>query len=94
MDLGPARAYGDLHFMFPPAANLYVVSAPVVAEARRQLKDYTDADYILAVGSPVMMGIVCAVAAEVNNGKFRVLVWDKQTRAYIEYKVNTRGTPT
>jgi hypothetical protein len=93
VDISPARAYGDLQIMFPPAHNLSVLSVPLVAQARTLLKDFTDDDYILAIGNPVMMAVVCAIAAELNNGRFRVLVWDKRDRNYIEYRVNTRGTP-
>jgi len=93
-DLSPARAYGDLIIMFPPAHNLQVVSAPLVAESRRLLKDFSDEDYLLMIGNPVMFGIVCAIAADTNGGRFKALVWDKKFRSYLEYKVNTRGSQT
>ena len=91
IDISTAAEYGELHYMFPPTTNMRVVSMPLVQAARRQLKDYCDDDSILAIGNPVFMAVACAIAADMNRGRFAVLVWDRLQRTYIRYRLNTRG---
>lgn len=72
------------------AANVQValVSEPTVRKLREQLKHFTDADFLVPIGDPAAIGIACALAAQYNNGRFKMLKWDRVDRRYYEVRIN------
>lgn len=89
-DLTPAAAYGQPVVML--SSNLSPLSsAPVIHELRRHLKDFSDNDYVLAVGAPSFIGWTVAIAADNNRGFVKMLVYDRETRAYIEIEARLWG---
>lgn len=89
-DLTPAAVYGQLEVLIN-RNNIGIAAQPLVAELRHLLRDYTDEDYILAVGDPVAIGLAISVASEMNRGRVNILKWDRQTRKYISLNANTRS---
>ena len=47
------------------------------------------------MGDPAAIGLACAVAASTNQGKFKVLKWDRQESVYYPVNINLfeRGEP-
>ncbi len=90
MDLTPAAAYGKPVVLINNG-KLPLMAAPLIQNLRQGLKDFNDDDFLLPVGSPAAMAFAGAVAAEMNRGQLNVLVWDKETRRYIEVSGNVRG---
>ena len=62
--------------------------APMVRKMKRMLKDFSDNDYLLLTGDPAMIGVACSVVSEVNNGKYKLLKWDRQERQYYPISIN------
>lgn len=89
-DLTPASVYGELEVLIN-RNNIGIAAQPVVAELRHRLRDYSDEDYILAVGDPVAIGLAISVASDANRGRVNVLKWDRQTRKYISLNANIRA---
>jgi len=89
-NLLPALQYGSLIPLLEPDAQVVLDAAPTVRRLRAALRDYGDADYILAIGDPVAIGIACAVAADANGGRFTVLKWDRMEHVYYPVPVDTR----
>lgn len=52
------------------------------------LSDFSDDDFLLLSGDPVVIGTCCAIAALNNNGRFSVLRWDRQDEHYIPVHVD------
>lgn len=88
-DLTPARTYGDLEVLIS-TNNIGIAIQPIVAKLRTALKDFSDDDYLLAVGDPVAIGICTAIASEMNRGRVNILRWDRQTRQYVSIEANLR----
>lgn len=86
-DLTPAAEYGTLVFLLGPNAKPFT-SEPVVADLRVGLSDYTDDDHLLLVGSPVLMGWACAIAADMNDGIVSILQWSGREQRYIPVKAD------
>lgn len=82
LDLRPAAVYGELVVLFS-GGNPALTAAPSVMRLRQMLKDYGPNDYLLPVGSPTLIGWATAIAADNNRGQVKMLVWDRETRAYI-----------
>lgn len=77
-NLAPAAEYGELVALLQPDEDIILNTEPHVNLLRTKLRTFTDADYIVPMGDPVAIGIVCALAAAMNGGRFKVLKWDKK----------------
>lgn len=87
-NLVPALEFGSLETVLEAEVQVFLNSKQVVEHVQQKLVFYSDKDYILAIGDPVAIGIVCAVAASMNEGRFTVLKWDRQERVYIPVSVD------
>ena len=90
MDLTPAREYGELVVLLPSSQSL-LSTVPTVRTLREKLKNFSNDDYILPVGDPVLMSTVAMIAGEINNGKVTFLKWDRHVRKYITIQVDIYG---
>ena len=88
-----AKEYGDLEFLLPEFSQIIFSPGPLVFKLRKLLKDYTPEDHLLLTGDPAIIGVACSIVADVTNGKFNLLKWDKQDRLYypIEINLNEKG---
>ena len=75
-----ARKYGEIKIMFSPG--------PFIFSIRQKLKDFTEDDYLLLNGDPAIIGVTCAIASEMTNGKFKLLKWDRQEKTYYPIEIN------
>ena len=89
-DLTPAAAYGNLKVMLPPG-NVMLSPQPMVAKLRHELRNYKESDHLLAIGDPVAYSTAVAIAARHNNGRYSLLKWDREARAYISVDVDITG---
>ena len=86
----PAQQFGDLVFLLPPQVQIGFSPGPMVTRMKRVLRDFTDQDYLLLIGDPAAMAVAGALAAKHNNGRFKLLKWDKREMKYypIQVEVN------
>lgn len=84
----PAMKFGDIETILPPNAQIIFSVVPAVKRIQRKLEKFTDEDFLVLIGDPSAIGIVCAVAASKNNGRFKLLKWDKRERLYIPIQVD------
>tara|TARA_R100001510_G_C7608870_1_gene173072 strand:+ start:367 stop:684 length:318 start_codon:yes stop_codon:yes gene_type:complete len=87
-DILSADKYGKLVPVMPPAYQVVLSPGPAVSKIKKVIKEYTDDDYILCLGDPSLIGIVCAHCAEMNRGKFNLLKWDKKHQKYYPIEVD------
>jgi len=91
VDISPAATFGEFSSPLFPGTGVSFMTQNDVHEVRKRLKEYTDDDFILAVGDPAAIGLSMALAAEVNLGRVNVLRWDKKRRAYVNLKFDLKG---
>ena len=89
-DISPALKYGDINILTKHSQSMLTAST-MVDYIRSRLQDFSDDDYILPVGDPVTIGCVTAIASEVNDGKFKMLKWDKRQRTYFVVDIDIFG---
>lgn len=82
VNIMPAAEYGTLVELFPHNQHALLV-APVTNSLKATLRNFSDEDYILPIGNPVLIGIATAVAARNNMGKVKLLHWDRELKRYI-----------
>jgi hypothetical protein len=52
------------------------------------MKDFTEEDYIIAVGDPSLIAAAACIAARKTGGLLRILKWDRQSNSYIAVEAN------
>lgn len=89
-NLAPASKYGTLEVLMPAGASL-ISTVPMVRTMRDKLAAFGDDDYLLPVGDPASIAAACAIAAEMNAGRVKLLRWDRKTREYMVIQLDTYG---
>src|SRR5262245_28549877 len=90
-DIRPARMFGRLVFVTLRPGNIYLDTLPtIVAHMRNVLGDYGDDDFILPTGEPVAIAAACAIAAQANEGRLKLLKWDRRAKSYQVVQINTK----
>lgn len=93
MNLTPALEYGELVILMPQSQSM-LAPVPTVRALKEKLRNFTDEDYILPVGDPVLISTVAMVAAQQNGGRVKFLKWDKIQKKYFVIQVDTSGRAT
>ena len=83
-----ALKYGKLKVLLKEDTQIVLSPGPIVFELRRLLKDYNSNDYLLLSGDPSVIGLACAIASDINNGRFNLLKWDRQEKVYYPLEIN------
>ena len=83
-----AQEFGEIKVLLDEDKQIMFSPAPMVRKMKRMLKDFSDNDYLLFTGDPAMIGVACSVVSEVNNGKYKLLKWDRQERQYYPISIN------
>ena len=83
-----ALEYGRLEVLLPENRSIAFSAGATVGELRRRLSRFSDADRLLLVGDPVAIGVSCVIAAEANQGRVKMLKWDRQEQRYIPVSFN------
>jgi hypothetical protein len=88
INLDPANMYGEVVVMLPPNANRLHIN-PLMVALREQMKDFTDEDYVIAVGDPSLIAAAACLAVKKTNGLLRILKWDRMSSSYIPVETQT-----
>jgi hypothetical protein len=83
-----AGRFGELIPMLPPGRQITLSPAPVIRLLSNKLREFSDDDFLLAMGDPVAIGIASMVAADVNNGKVNMLKWDRENQCYYNVPID------
>ena len=88
-----ASKFGEFKFLLPEFSQIIFSPGPLIFKLKNLLKNYNTKDYLLLTGYPAIIGVACSIVADVTNGKFNLLKWDKQDRIYypIEINLNEKG---
>lgn len=89
-DVLSAEEYGDLKSVVEPGFQLLLSPDSITDKIKKVLKDFNDKDYLLLIGDPSIIGIACAIASDINMGRFKVLKWDRRRERYFPIEINTR----
>ena len=86
-----AEKFGDLKVVLPDNRQIVLSAGPVSFKIQQELKDFNDNDYLLLMGDPAIIAVAGAIAAKNNNGKFKVLKWDRDEKKYYDIEIDLRG---
>ena len=86
-----AEKFGDLKICLPDNRQMILSSGPLTFKLKQELKDFNDDDYLLLIGDPAIIAVAGAIASENNNGRFKVLKWDRNEMKYYDIEIELRG---
>jgi hypothetical protein len=89
-DYTPAMQYGEIKVLVP-SGTPHLETKNLLAWMRSQLLSFSDDDYIVAAGEPATLAAACLVAAELNDGRIKMLRWDKHSVGYHELQFDLKG---
>ena len=87
-DVTAALKYGEIKVMFSRLKQMQFSPGPLIREIRNSLKEFTSDDYLLLYGDPALIGVVCSVASDITNGKYKLLKWDRRQASYFPIEIN------
>jgi hypothetical protein len=82
-DISDAERFGTPVVMFERPEQIQVNSARFIYTVEKTMEKFTKNDFLLLMGDPVLIGIVCAVASKITNNNFKVLKWSREEAIYI-----------
>jgi hypothetical protein len=85
IDVTPARQFGEIITIMPP--GYFYTDEISCKKLRDSLIDFSDRDYLLPMGDPVLM-ITAAAMLGARGKAFKMLKWDRKTGAYFDYTVS------
>ena len=83
-----AAKYGKFEFLLPEFSQIIFSPGPLIFKLRKGLKNFTTEDYLLLTGDPAIIGVACSIVSDMTNGKYNLLKWDKQEKAYYPIEIN------
>ena len=87
-DYTPAAQYGELVEVFP-RRPLHGDGGILMREVAEKVKEFTDADYVVATGDPAVIAAVVMEAAYQNRGRVKLLRWSRLERCYAMIQLDT-----
>ena len=86
-----AEKFGELKVCLPDNRQIVLSSGPMIFKLKQELKDFNENDYLILMGDPAIIAAAGAVASENNNGRFKVLKWDRDEKKYYDIEIDLRG---
>ena len=90
-DFSPALGYGSLVDLLPsgfPPSNDQMEE--VIGTLTRGLAEYDNEDYIIATGDPAILGATVLIAGTLNQGRVKLLRWDRLAKEYRAIQIDVR----
>lgn len=78
-DLSPAEAFGQFRYLLGSSASPFNPE-PLIEQLHEGLESYTNDDYLLLTGNPILIGMSCSIAADYNDGQVNLLQWSGTER--------------
>ncbi len=89
-DLSPVLEFGKPEILLQHTQSA-LNTVPMVRKLNDKLKDFSDDDYLVPTGDPVAIAIAAMSAARANNGRVKLLRWEKRQRRYYALDVDMSG---
>jgi len=87
--INKAEKWGKLHYLLSPSANPFK-SEGIITDLQKSLGNFSDEDYLVLIGNPILIGITSAIAAYHNEGNVNFLQWSGRENRYIEIKTRIK----
>lgn len=91
VDLTPAAEWGEPVILLR-TDQLSIDTSSSLSQLHRKLKDFCDSDFLVPIGDPVLMCAASMIAGFYNEGRVRILKWDRILKKYYPISIDTEGS--
>lgn len=77
-----AEKFGELQYCLAPNEHPMIMDS-VLGHLHESLSGFNDDDYLVLVGSPILLGCATAIAAHYNEGRVNFLQWSAKEGGYL-----------
>ena len=88
VDVVSATRFGELKALADKSEQMHLRPENIINNLKKQLRCFNDADYLLLLGDPALIGAAMTVASNYNNGNVKVLKWDRIEKMYYPVTLN------
>ena len=88
-NINPASEFGEIKYLLRGDSQILFSAGFVTNSMKSQLSNFNDNDYLLLIGDPVAIGIATAIACQWNQGRAKLLKWDRQESKYYPIQIDT-----
>jgi|TARA_R110000823_G_scaffold43041_1_gene112401 hypothetical protein len=92
-DITDATSFGDVEILVPAGEQASYSTQPIMRQINRKLSKFSDDDYLILAGDPVVIALCACLAARTNRGKFKMLKWDRQEGKYFPLTADLNYRP-
>lgn len=92
-DLLPAKEFGEVVRLLSPDARPFNPK-PIIKELYEKLETFSDEDYLICIGNPILLSMAFSIACDINDGKVTLLQWHGYRQTYIPVVVDMGFTYT
>lgn len=90
-NLSRATEFGDVVILENDDFPQFRDGRAILERITRNLQEFqANDDYLLLVGDPVLIGLCCAILANLGHKLIKVLKWDNQSRCYLPINLPLR----
>ena len=86
VNINPARRFGELITLMPPAASRNSIEV-CAAALEAGMADYGHEDCLVALGDPTLYAVAACIAVRKARGLLRMLKWDRILGDYMLVEV-------
>jgi len=86
-----ALKYGEIKPLIASDKQIGFSAGAITRLLDIKLSDFCDEDYLLLLGDPVIIGVAVAIATKWNNGRAKLLKWDRQSHLYYPVSIDIYG---
>lgn len=82
----PALRYGSITVCLEPNISFHM-TRPVAAALQTKMAEFKADDYLIAVGSPLVIALSAHFALQATGGKLNLLTWDRREGEYLNHRI-------
>lgn len=86
-DLSPAETYGSIQELLSPTAKPFNPK-PIIDELYNKLENFSDEDFIICIGNPILLSMAVTIAADINEGRVNLLQWHGLKSEYVPVQID------
>lgn len=86
----PAERFGEIQQpLFREHTQVYYEATEAISRVHDQLikADFSDQDFLVLNGDPVLMCMAFAVAVDLTDGAINLLKWDRRANEYVAIQI-------
>lgn len=77
-----AERFGDLEYCLSPNEHPFGMES-ALGNLHESLSGFNDDDFLVLVGSPILLGCATTIAAHYNEGRVKFLQWSAKENDYV-----------